>query len=60
MISVLIHAALICVVGGLIYMLVGMLPIAEPFKKMALLCILVVVILLLISLLLGLQSIVSW
>lgn len=54
MIDILIHAAVICVIGGLIYMFVGMLPIAEPFKKMALMCILAVVILLLVFLLLGL------
>lgn len=54
MIELLIQIVVLCVVMGLIYWLVGMLPLPEPFAKIASVAVILITILLLLSLFFGL------
>lgn len=53
MIDFLIWIVILCIVFGLIYYIVGLLPLPEPFKKIAIVAVLVIFLLVILLALLG-------
>jgi hypothetical protein len=53
LIGLLIDVVILCLVGGLIYYIITIIPLPDPFKTIAIVAVLVIFLLILISVLLG-------
>lgn len=53
LIGLLVDIVILCIVGGLLYWIVTLLPIPDPFKTIAVVCVLVIFLIVLLSALVG-------
>ena len=60
MIDMLIYLIVLCIVGGLIYYLITMLPLPDPFKRIIMIAMILIFILILLSMFMGGISLPRW
>jgi hypothetical protein len=53
LITLLVYLFFFCIIGGVAYYIVTLLPLPEPFKNIAVICVLLILLLILISMFLG-------
>lgn len=53
LIGLLVDLIILCIVGGLIYWIVSLLPLPEPFKTIIVVCVLVIFLIILLTMFLG-------
>lgn len=53
MIDILITIIFLCIIGGIAYWIITLLPLPEPFKQIAMVCLLLIFLLVVVSMFLG-------